>query len=94
MTELQFEKVFNKAQDLQVKSLTQKDAEEAEKALTGFESGLKRVATVTQAAYILNVVCMDMGGNYNPDALGKVKELYLENVTIIGEKQKKKKKKK
>lgn len=94
MTELQFERVFNKAQDLQVQALSFKEAEEAEKVLNGFESGEKKVATTTQAGYILNVVCMDMAGNYNEEVLSKVKDLYIENVSIRGEKKNKKKSKK
>ena len=94
MTELQFERVFNRAQDLQVKSLEHREAKEAERVLQGFESGEKKVATTTQAAYILNVVCMDMGGNYSADALARVKDLYIENVSIKGEKKNSKKKKK
>lgn len=86
MTEEQFVEVFYRSQELQTEILTRIEAEASEKALIGFEkTGGRRFATIKQAAYIINVICMDMSGRYHADALNKVRDLYLENVEIINE---------
>lgn len=89
MTEEQFEEVFYRAQELQTEGLERNEVETSEKALMGFEvKGARKFATITQAAYIINVISMDMAGEYEPNVLNQIRELYLENVTIIDESKK------
>lgn len=96
MTEQQFERVFSKAQDIQVKRFTKKEIDASTKALNGFEQeGVHKEASIEQAAYILNVMCMDMTGEYCTPVLVQLRELYLKNVSINrGASSKKKKGKK
>lgn len=86
MTEEQFEEVFERAQELQTEGLTELEVDIAVKKLSGFErASARKYATINQAAYILNVVCMDLAGNYHSAAVNKMKEIYLQNITIIDE---------
>lgn len=98
MTLEQFERVFNKAQEIQTKRYSKRELMAAEKALKGFEEeGACKEATVEQAAYILNLMCMDMSGDYSPLVLIQLRDCYLKNVKILrtnGPAKKKKGKKK
>ena len=61
MIELEFEMVFDMAQELQTIRLTREEVEEEVKAVRGFEKeGEKRKITVQQAAYIINHICMNL----------------------------------
>ena len=98
MTSQQFERVFSRAQDIQSKRFTKKEIEASEKAMKGFElEGVQKEATLEQAAYILNLMCMDMTGEYSPLVLIQLRDCYLKNVKILrtnGPAKKKKGKKK
>lgn len=93
MTAEQFERVFLKAQDIQTKRYTKKEILEAEKAMRGFEEGVFKEATSEQAAYILNLMCMDISGDYSQSVLIQLRECYLQNVRIIRGKNKSKRRK-
>lgn len=94
MTSQQFERVFSRAQDIQSKRFTKKEIEASEKAMKGFElEGVQKEATLEQAAYILNLMCMDMTGEYSQSVLIQLRECYLQNVRIIRGKNKSKRRK-
>lgn len=98
MTAEQFERVFSKAQDIQTKRFKKEEIKKIEKAMMGFEvEGAEKKATVEQAAYIINLMCMDLTGEYDTAVLMQLRECYLNNVTIVrvnSSTNKKKKKKK
>lgn len=85
MTDLQFERVFAKAQDLQEDMLTADETKKAIFAIAGFDEGKKVEVTTKQAAIYMNMAAMDFEGNYSPQMLMQLNMQYKENVTIVGE---------
>lgn len=84
MTEEQFDEVFYRAQELQKGILYREEVISIEKAIEKIEfGGANQEATITQAAYLINLISMDITGEYDPNLLVQIREHYLKNVEII-----------
>lgn len=82
MTDFEFAMVLRKALELQVNYISNKEVTDADKLLEDLGNGEKIVAGIKQTAYIINTLCMDMGGRYSRDVLRKVRDLFIEKVTL------------